>query len=138
MNLTGIKNLLRWRTAPHELGEKLINTNRVIEGLLVTAQGTPDMTVAVSAGLVRQAKATAFVAADAALAITAADATNPRIDLVVVTSAGALDVVDGTAAASAVAPALPAGAIELARVTVPANDTAIGQAQISFTERGQL
>lgn len=138
MNLTGLKNLLRWKTAPHELGEKLLNTNRVIEGLLVTAQGTPNMTVAVSAGLVRQGKATAFVAASATLAITAAHATLARTDLVVVNASGAVAMVNGTAAAGAPAPALPAGAIELARVSVPALDTTIDQSQISYAERGQI
>lgn len=75
------------------------------------------------------------------LAIAAADATNPRIDLVIaeVRDAGfsgvstdwRLRVVTGTPAASPAAPATPNNAIVLARVSVPANDTAITDSQIT-------
>lgn len=75
------------------------------------------------------------------LAIAAADGTNPRIDLVIaeVRDAGfsgvstdwRLRVVTGTPAASPAAPATPNNAIVLARVSVPANDTAITNSQIT-------
>lgn len=137
-NLTGLKNLLRWKTSPHQYGEQMLKTNRVLQGLLVEANGTPDMAVDVSAGVVRQGGVTKYVALSANLALTAADATNPRIDLIVVNSSGVVAKVDGTAAASPVAPDLPADNIELARISVPANDTTIAQSQISYAERGQI
>lgn len=58
-----------------------------------------------------------------AVALTARNATNPRIDLVVVQVTGTAAVVktiDGTPGASPSAPALPAQHIELARLSVPA------------------
>ena len=69
------------------------------------------------------------------LTISAADPTNPRWDLVVAkvqdatysgaTNAWSLVVVTGTPAGSPVDPALPANAIKLARVVVPANGTPV-------------
>lgn len=138
MNLHMLKNLLRWKTSPHALGATLVEMNHVMTGLLVEANGTPDMAVDVSAGLVRLAEATVYVPASANLAITAAHATLDRIDLVTVNAAGAVVMVNGTAAATPEAPDLPAGSIELARITVPAADTTIAQSQISFEQRGQL
>lgn len=106
-----------------------LNATAVLSGCAVTAQGTPDMTVAVAAGNVITTGTVASVTAGNAT-ITAADATNPRIDLVVVTSAGALAARAGTAAASPVFPTLTAGDVLLAAVYVPANDTAINANQI--------
>lgn len=62
----------------------------------------------------------AAVGPSAGTAITARNATNPRIDLVVVQAPGIVKTIDGTPGASPVAPALPAQHIELARITVPA------------------
>lgn len=99
----------------------------VISGLAVAAQGTPDMTVAVSAGTILAGAAGGYVsvAAVASLAIGAADATNARYDLVVVSSAGVVSVVAGTPATNPVYPAIPAGSIALAHVYVPATQTTI-------------
>jgi polygalacturonase len=102
----------------------------VLSGCAVTAQGSPDMTVAVAAGTVEVAGVRAIVAAGN-VTITAADATNPRIDLVVVNSAGTKSVAAGTAAAAPTLPALPANSAPLAAVYVPANDTAINTNQIT-------
>lgn len=58
-----------------------------------------------------------------AVALSARNATNPRIDLIVIQVAGAgavVKTIDGTPGSSPSAPALPAQHIELARVTVPA------------------
>lgn len=63
-----------------------------------------------------------LAAATSAVALTARNATNPRIDLIVAQATGTnltVKTIDGTPAASPVAPALPAQHIELARVTVP-------------------
>lgn len=75
------------------------------------------------------------------LTVTAADATNPRIDLVIaevrdaafsgVSTDWRLRVVAGTPAGSPSAPATPANSIVLARLSVPALDTTIGTAQIT-------
>lgn len=73
--------------------------------------------------------------------IEAADATNPRIDLVVarvydsqfagVSDTGTIEVVKGTAAGSPSAPSLPNNAIELAQVAVAAAATSIVTADIT-------
>jgi len=77
-------------------------------------------------------------ARDTQVSFDAADATNARIDLIVLGLDGSIHFVKGTAAATPVAPALPASHIELARVTVDANATTIAQAKISFANREQL
>lgn len=75
------------------------------------------------------------------LAIAAADGTNARIDLVIaevrdavfsgVSTDWRLRVITGTPAGSPSAPSTPDNAIALARIGVPASDTAIGDAQIT-------
>lgn len=108
----------------------------VKEGCLVTAQGSPNMTVAVAAGAVYSKGFRFPLAANASLAITTADATNPRIDYVVVTVAGALAVRAGVPAAyvagasSPKPPNLTDGDVALAQVFVPAADTTISSNQI--------
>lgn len=101
----------------------------VFSGCAVTAQGTPDMTVAVASGTVLVAGLSATVASGN-VTITTADATNPRFDLVVVSNAGTKSVTAGTAAADPVFPAIPANSAVLAAVYVPASDTAIQSNQI--------
>lgn len=75
------------------------------------------------------------------LTVSAADATNPRIDRVVLevldstftgaSQVGRLEVLAGTPAASPSAPALPDTAISLATIAVAANETAITDAEIT-------
>lgn len=75
------------------------------------------------------------------LAIAAADASNPRIDIVVaevrdsvfsgVSNDGQLRVITGTPAVFPTVPAPPNNALNLAEVSVPALDTTIGTAQIT-------
>lgn len=101
----------------------------VISGCAVTAQGSPDMTVAVAAGLIKIGDAIKAVTAGN-VTITTANATNPRIDLIVVDNTGAKSATAGTAAAEPVFPAIPANSIVLATVYVPANDTTIASNQI--------
>lgn len=107
----------------------LAGTGVVGTGCQVTAQGVPDLTLAVAAGTVAVAGVTAAVAAGN-VTITTAHATNPRFDLVVVNSSGTKSVTAGTAAATPVFPTIPASSVVLAAVYVPANDTAIGSTQI--------
>jgi hypothetical protein len=102
----------------------------VLVGCAVTAQGSPDMTVAVSKGAVLSNGTMRAVAAGN-VTITAADATNPRLDLVVVDSSGTKAARAGTAAANPAPPARTANDVVLAVVYVPANDTTISTNQIS-------
>lgn len=102
----------------------------VLSGCAATAQGSPDMTVAVAKGAVLTNGVLKAVAA-ANATITAADATNPRLDLVVINSSGALAVRAGTAAAEPKPPARTANDVALAVVYVPANDTTIAANQIT-------
>lgn len=101
----------------------------VISGGACSAQGSPDMTVAVATGLGRVGT-TVFAIGSGNVTITTAHATNPRFDLVVVSDAGTKSVTAGTAAAAPVFPAIPASSIVLCAVYVPANDTAIASNQI--------
>lgn len=99
----------------------------VLSGLAVT--GGADMTPAVAKGAVLSNRIMYAVAA-ADVTITAADSSNPRIDLIVVTSAGALAVRAGTPAAAPKPPARTANDVVIAAVYVPASDTAIATTQI--------
>lgn len=101
----------------------------VDSGCGVTAQGTPDLTVAVAAGTVIVAGAPVAVAGGN-LAIAAGNATNPRFDLIVVNNAGVKSVTAGTAAANAVFPAIPANSVVLAAVYMPANAATVTTGQI--------
>jgi len=96
--------------------------NCVIEGCAVT--GGADMTPAVASGIVIS-NGVRFVVAGADVTVTTADGTHPRIDLIVVTSAGALAVRAGTAAAAPKPPARTSNDVVLAAVYVPASDTSI-------------
>lgn len=102
-------------------------TDAVISGCAVTPSS--GMTLAVASGLVRS-NSTRLVVGTANPVISAAHATLPRLDLVVVTSAGAVAVRTGTAAAAPVPPARTANDVVLAVVYVPANDTTIDANQI--------
>ena len=119
--------------------------------LAITAQGSPNMTVNAAAGwcaIVGNGSPNlgAYVAynnATTILTITTADATNPRIDRVVVTINDAaysgstnnvvFTVIAGTPAASPTAPATPSNSISLATIAVAANATSISSGNITDT-----
>lgn len=101
----------------------------VLSGAAVTAQGSPDMTVAV-AKAATLSNGVLKATAGANGTITTADATNPRIDLVVINSSGAIAVRAGTPAALPKPPTRTTNDVVLAAVYVPANDTTISSAQI--------
>jgi hypothetical protein len=101
----------------------------VISGCAVTAQGAPDMTVAVAAGSIA-ISGVPVVVTGGNVTITAANATNPRFDLVVVDNTGVKSATAGVAAAVPIFPAIPANSVVLAAVFIPANDTAINANQI--------
>jgi len=101
----------------------------LISGCAVTAQGTPNMSVAVAAGVVQVAGVVVTVATGN-VTITAAHGTLARFDLVVVNASAVKSVVAGTASTNPVFPAIPASSVPLAAVYVPAAITAIGSTQI--------
>ena len=110
----------------------MINSGGVFAGGVVTAQGTPNQTVAVSSGavLTPEGRPYAFDSVSS-LAATAADVTNPRIDIVYVTSAGVVTYLAGTAAASPAQPSIPSNGTILAAVTRAANDNTIATSDIT-------
>lgn len=98
--------------------------NGTYSGCAVSAQASPDMTVAVGAGFVLVNNTIAVVTAGN-VTVGAAHATNPRIDLICVNSSGTKSCVAGTAAASPLPPDIPSNSTVLARIDIPANATAI-------------
>jgi hypothetical protein len=108
-----------------------LNGAGVITGGAVTAQTTPNMTVQVAAGIASHVSTLISFAAVSSLAITAADATNPRRDLVVVDTAGTVSVKTGTPAGIPLLPTFNLTTeVVLAEVTVPANTTSIPSTHI--------
>jgi len=101
----------------------------VLSGLGVSAQSVPDMTVAVATGLVRILGNFAYVSAQN-VTIAAADASNPRIDLVVCDYNGTVSRTAGTAAALPVPPAIPANSIQLAQIYVQAAASSLSNTNI--------
>lgn len=117
--------------------------------LAVTENGTPNMTVNVATGqvVIPGSEATyqgAYICENRgslSVAIAAADATNPRYDLIVArvrdaaysgaTNTFAIEAVTGTPAASPAEPTIPANSWVLARVEVVALDTTITTANIT-------
>lgn len=119
--------------------------------LKATQLGTPALAVQVASGyaILTDSRASAgsnmFLAGTGAsqtqVALATADATNPRIDLVVIrirnvefgdgSTAGSLEAITGTPAGSPVAPATPNGCVALATVAVSANATQILNANIT-------
>ena len=104
--------------------------NGVIAGLAVSQRGAgANLSVDVAAGQARVGGYFPFVAATN-VAITTANGSNPRLDLVTVDYNGTLTVTAGTPAAEPVPPAIPANSVVLALVDVPTSDTIITDNQI--------
>ena len=108
------------------------NGTGVISGCAVTAQGSPDMTVAVAVGVIVVNDGTpARGTVDAGnVTITTAHGSNPRFDLILSNAAGTKSAVAGTAAADPEFPDIPANSVVLAAVYVPAADTTMETDQI--------
>lgn len=102
--------------------------NCVLSGCAVT--GGADMTPSVAKGAVMSG-GVMFAVPLGDVTIGTADATHPRLDLIVIDSAGAKQVRAGTAAASPKPPNLASNDVLLAVVYVPAGDTAIATSQIT-------
>lgn len=90
----------------------------IVSGCEPTISG---LTVTVGAGVVHLADGTRKELSASTVTLDAADSTNPRIDLVYITSAGEVAKVTGTAAASPSTPVLPSNGIKVCVVTVAAN-----------------
>lgn len=102
----------------------------VFSGCAVTPQGSPNMTVAVAAGVVYIDSVRVTVAGGNSAAMTA-DASNARFYLIEIDSAGAIQLNAGTAAANPAKPSPTTGRAVLAEVYIPASDTAIDATQIT-------
>ena len=100
----------------------------VLSGLVVTTNS--NMVPSVAKGAVLSNNAMFAVAAGTAT-VTAADATNPRIDLIVITNAGAIAVRAGTAAAAPKPPARSANDVVIAAVYVAPSDTVIAAGDLT-------
>lgn len=97
----------------------------VLTGCAVTAQGAPNMTVAVASGTTTPDGSSSVSVTSGNLTISAAHATLGRLDLISVNATGVKAVTTGTAATNPSMPALPASSILLAAVFVPAAATTI-------------
>jgi hypothetical protein len=131
----------------------LWRTTGILSGadLAVTANGTPNMSVNVASGWAaivgtlqsNMGAYTAYNDASTNLIITAANGSNPRIDLICMTVSDsyytgslnqvAFQVIAGTPAASPAAPTLPANSISLATVLVGTSVTSITSGNITDT-----
>jgi len=96
----------------------------VVSGAVVTPQGTPDLTVAVSSGQVFVADVLATVGSGN-LTISTPDNFQPRWDLITVNSSGTKAVTAGTPAVNPRIPGVPANSVALAAVWVTPGATAI-------------
>lgn len=108
------------------LQEGINGYNCVLSGFDFT--GGADMTPDIAKGAVLTNGILKAVAAGT-VTIGTADATNPRLDLIVVNSSGALAVRAGTAAANPKPPPRTSNDVVLYAVYVPAADTSIGSTQ---------
>jgi hypothetical protein len=102
----------------------------VVTGCAVTQHGAGAMSVDIAAGVVAVTGIEVAVTAVSGQTVTAANGSNPRIDLVVVSSAGAVSITAGTAAANPVFPALTASQVLLAALYVGTSVTTILTADI--------
>ena len=89
----------------------------IVSGCEPTISG---LTVTVGAGVVHLSDGTRKELSATNITLDSADTTNPRIDLVYITSAGEVAKVTGTASASPVVPSVPSGGISVAQVSVAA------------------
>ncbi len=103
----------------------------VDSGCAVTESSPAAQTIDVAVGVVALNGSQIAVTAQPDEAVSAADGTNPRIDLISINSSGSVVVTAGTAAAQPVAPAIPATSIPLAFLYVPTSDNTHADDQIN-------
>ncbi len=102
----------------------------VVSGCAVTESSPAAQTVDVAAGVAILAGSQITVALQEDEAVTAADGTNPRFDLITVNSSGSVVVTPGTPAAQPVLPAIPASSVPLAALYIPTSDNSHADNQI--------
>lgn len=107
-----------------------ISSNGVLSGCEVTAQGTPNNTVAVASGFVRIAGSIVAVSSGN-VTMPTADATNPMWVIISVNNSGTKAATAGTAGASPLLPSIPSNSTIIAAIWWPANDTTVSTAQIT-------
>jgi hypothetical protein len=130
---TLLTNADKPKEAINELVQDLLDScgYGVISGGVVSTQSTPNMTVQVSACTYKTSTGARKTAtANSSLTVAAADTTNPRADIVYINSSGVISYLQGTAAASPVAPATPTGGFLLAQINVSANATSATNSNI--------
>ena len=103
----------------------------VISGCAVTESSPAAQTVDVALGEVVETGEQISVSVQDDVAVTAADGTNPRFDLITINGSGTVVVTAGTAAAQPVLPAVPASSVPLAALYIPASDNTHQDAQIN-------
>ncbi len=103
----------------------------VLSGCAVTESSPAAQTVDVAVGEVVETGEQISVSGQADVAVSAADGSNPRIDLISVNASGTVVVTAGTAAAQPVMPAVPATSVPLATLYVAASDNTHANNQIN-------
>lgn len=118
-----------WQVIAAVTDEDLASTNLALAEstgygiVLGCAPSISGLTVTVGAGIVHLADGTRKEIAETNITLDSADPTNPRIDLVYITSDGTVAKITGTAAASPVVPTLPSGGISVCNVAIAAGAT---------------
>ncbi len=107
------------------------NGTSVVLGCAVTESSPVAQTVDVAQGIVRINGGRIGVAAQADVSVSAADATNPRRDLISINTSSTVVVTAGTPAAAPAFPAVPSNQALLATLYVAANDNTHANAQIT-------
>ena len=105
--------------------------NRVKSGCAVTAQGSPDMTVDIAAGVVRINNAYVVVSAVDNQAVTAADGANDRYDIIYVGVDATVHYLAGTATAAPYPPDLPAEHILLSILYIAQSSSQVDPGDIA-------
>lgn len=124
----GIMNFILSRMAGIEDDDAAFAYGVAGDGLAVTETGTPSMSVLVAEGIAFLDTTPLALQANYTTAAMAAPTANPRIDKVVITSASAIQVVEGTEGAVPVAPATPADSLSLATIYHRVGETHIDTA----------
>lgn len=117
-------------TADFEILLRAYQGTAVLSGCAVSESSPAAQEVDVASGVVILAWEKITVSAQADKAVTAADGSNPRFDIISINSSGTAVVTAGTAAAQPEAPTIPASSVPLAFLYVPASDNTHADNQI--------
>jgi hypothetical protein len=129
-----LTNQKKTKASINEIVQDLLDTGGygVINGGVVSAQSTANMTVQVTECALRTATGARQIGVtNSSITITAADTTNPRVDIIYIDSTGTIQYLQGTPAANPVAPSTPTGGQLLAQISVASNQTTITNSNIT-------